>query len=47
MLKTLVVGLLLATTATAHAQDPISGTFALAGAQEEVTGQVLVTKSRH
>lgn len=45
LLKPLVVGLLLATTATAHAQDPISGTFALAGAEASVTGQVLVTET--
>lgn len=44
-LKPLAIVLLLATTATAYAQEPVPGTFALAGAEAHVTGQVLVTET--
>lgn len=45
LLKPLVLGVLFATTAAAHAQESISGTFTLAGSQAHVTGQMLVTET--
>ncbi len=38
LLKPLVVGALFAIVAPAQAQEPISGSFALAGAESHVTG---------